>query len=265
MPDVSQDVTQSVTHWKDIAITFAATYGLSLAGGIIILIVGWKGAGWAHRIVDSVLKRTHKVDPTVRHFLASLVRYVILGFTILAVLDRFGIQTASIIAMLGAAGLAIGLALQGTLTNIAAGLMLMLFRPFKVGDHVDVGGQSGTVRGIDLFVTELVTDENVQILMPNTNVWGQSIVNRSHYATRRFDLALPVPSTEVTRAIEMAEKAVAGESKVLKDPKPEIITAEMTGKSVTVVVRVWCNREDFATVRADLIRNLRSALDAAGL
>lgn len=259
------DVTQSVTHWSDIVLAFATTYGFSLAGGIVILIIGWKAAGWIHRIVDNVLSRTHKVDPTVRHFLASLVRYVILGFTLLAVLDRFGIQTASIIAMLGAAGLAIGLALQGTLTNIAAGIMLMLFRPFKVGDHVDVGGQSGMVRSIDLFITELVTDDNIQILLPNTTVWGQSIVNRSHYPTRRFDLALPVPSVEVARAIEVAEKAVQGESRILKDPKPEIITAEMTGKSVTVVVRVWCNREDYGTVRAHLIRDLRAALDVAGL
>jgi small conductance mechanosensitive channel len=259
------DVTQSVTHWRDIALTFAATYGLSLAGGIIILIVGWKAAGWAHRIIDRILSRTHKVDATVRHFLASLVRYAILGFTVLAVLDRFGIQTASIIAMLGAAGLAIGLALQGTLTNIAAGIMLMLFRPFKVGDQVEVGGQSGIVRGIDLFVTELVTEENVQILIPNTAVWGQSIVNRSHYATRRFDLALPVPSTEMSRAIEIAEKAVNGESKILKEPKPDITTAEMTGKSVTVIVRVWCDRDNYTAARADLIRSLRMAFDSAGL
>ena len=259
------DVTQSVTHWSDIVLAFATTYGFSLAGGIIILIIGWKVADWAHRIVGNILDRTHKVDATVRHFLASLVRYVILGFTILAVLDRFGIQTASIIAMLGAAGLAIGLALQGTLTNIAAGVMLMLFRPFKVGDQVDVGGQSGIIRSIDLFITELVTEDNIQILLPNTTVWGQPIVNRSHYPTRRFDLALAVPSTEMPRAIEVAEKAIQGEGQILKDPKPEIITAEMTGKSVTVVARVWCQREHYGAVRANLIRNLRAAFDAAGL
>lgn len=259
------DVTQSVTRWTDIVLGFAATYGLSLAGGIVILIVGWKAAGWSSRIVTQMLARTKKVDPTIRHFLGSLVRYVILGFTILAVLDRFGIQTASIIAMLGAAGLAIGLALQGTLTNIAAGIMLMLFRPFKVGDQVDAAGQSGTVKAIDLFVTEMVTDDNVQILLPNTKVWGESIVNRSFYPTRRVDLTVTVASTDVDRAITLAEETLKGEARLQGDPEPEVVTSDMAGKSVTILVRAWCHRQDYWGVRSNLIRSLRNAFDAAGL
>jgi small conductance mechanosensitive channel len=261
MPDVSQ----TATHWSDLVLAFAATYGLSLAGGIIILVIGWKAAGWAHRIIDRILIRTKKVDPTVRHFLASLVRYVILGFTMLAVLDRFGIQTASIIAMLGAAGLAIGLALQGTLTNIAAGIMLMLFRPFKVGDDVDVAGQSGTVRSIDLFVTELVSEHNTQILLPNTKVWGDSIVNRSHYPMRRIDVSLPVPSADVDRALDVAETAMVGETGILAEPKPEVVTSDMAGKTVTILVRAWCRSEDHGRARVNMIRRLRAAFDAADL
>lgn len=259
------DATQSFDHWTDAVLTFAATYGLSLAGGIVILIVGWKAAGWTGNIVNRMLSRTKKIDATIRQFLASLARYVILGFTILAVLDRFGIQTASIIAMLGAAGLAIGLALQGTLTNIAAGLMLMLFRPFKVGDHIDAAGKSGMVRAIDLFVTELVTDDNVQILLPNTKVWGDSIVNRSFYPTRCVDLTLAVGSTDMDRALKIAEDAVKSESRVQTDPPPEIATSEMAGKSVTILVRAWCLRDDYAKVRSSLIRSLRTAFDQAGL
>jgi small conductance mechanosensitive channel len=259
------DVTQSVTHWTDIVLAFAATYGLSLAGGIVILIVGWKAAGWSAAIVNRMLARTKKVDATIRHFLASLVRYAILAFTVLAVLDRFGIQTASIIAMLGAAGLAIGLALQGTLTNIAAGLMLMLFRPFKVGDQVDAAGQSGTVRAIDLFVTELVTDDNVQVLLPNTKVWGDSIVNRSVYPTRRVDLTVTVGSADIDRAMNLAEEALKGETRIQAEPKPEVVTSDMAGKSVTILVRAWCRRDDYASVRSHLIRSLRTALDNAGL
>jgi small conductance mechanosensitive channel len=261
MPEISQ----TAVHWSDTVLAFAATYGLSLAGGIVILIVGWKIAEWAHRIVDRILARARKVDPTVRQFLASLVRYAILGFTVLAVLDRFGIQTASIIAMLGAAGLAIGLALQGTLTNIAAGIMLMLFRPFKVGDHVDIGGHSGIVRTVNLFVTEIVTEENMQVLIPNRKVWDDSIVNRSHYPTGRIDISLPVASADVDRAIGVAEKAVGRESRILDQPKPEVITSDVSGKTVTILVRIWCRSEDHWRVRADLIRSLRAAFDAAEL
>jgi small conductance mechanosensitive channel len=259
------DVNQTAVHWSDAVLAFAATYGLSLVGGIVILVVGWKAADWSRRIVARVLAKTQKVDPTIRQFLASLTRYAILGFTVLAVLDRFGIQTASIIAMLGAAGLAIGLALQGTLSNIAAGIMLMLFRPFRVGDFVDVAAHSGTVRGIDLFVTELVTEENVQVLIPNTKVWGDSIVNRSRYATRRIEVPLPVASTEVDRALDIAERTVADMSGILDDPKPEAVTSEVSGKTVTILVRAWCSSEDHWRVRADMIRRLRAAFDEAGL
>lgn len=259
------DVTQTAAHWSDLIIAFAATYGLSLAGGLLILAVGWKVAGWAHRIVDSVLSRARKLDATLRHFLASLVRYAILAFTLLAALDRVGIQTASLIAMLGAAGLAIGLALQGTLSNLAAGVMLMLFRPFKVGDHVSVAGHTGTVRGIDLFVTELTADDNVQILLPNTKVWGDAIVNRSHYGTRRVEVTLPVASTDVDRAIEVAENTIVGDRRFLPEPKPEVVTSDMVGKTVTILVQAWCRNEDYARARVEAIRTLRTAFDAAGL
>jgi small conductance mechanosensitive channel len=259
------EVNQTAVHWSETVLAFAATYGLSLAGGIVILVVGWKAADWSARIVSGILSRTRKVDPTIRHFLTSLSRYAILGFTVLAVLDRFGIQTASIIAMLGAAGLAIGLALQGTLSNIAAGIMLMLFRPFKVGEHVEVAGHSGTVCGIDLFVTELVTEDNIQVLMPNTKVWGDSIVNRSHYATRRIEVALPVASSEVDRAFALAEQAVVGTNGVLDDPKPEVVTSDVSGKTVTVLARAWCRSEEHWRVRAGLIRKLRTAFDEANL
>ena len=140
-----------------------ATYGLSVVGAIAVLIVGWMLAKWLSRLADRMLGKTEKVDATLRKFLVSVVKYLVLIFTVVATLNQFGVQTTSIIAVLGAASLAIGLALQGTLSNVAAGVMLLLFRPFKVGDYVVAGGLSGTVKEINLFVTEMATPDNVKL------------------------------------------------------------------------------------------------------
>ncbi|MFO0995864.1 MAG: mechanosensitive ion channel [Alphaproteobacteria bacterium] len=260
------DVSQSVTKWGDQVWTFVATYGLAVAGGLVILIVGWKVSIWAADATDRVLGRSAKIDTTLRRFLASLVRYVILAFTGLAMLDRLGIQTASFIAVFGAAGLAIGLALQGTLTNIAAGVMLMLFRPFKVGDRVEIGGQTGTVRAIDLFVTELATDDNAQILMPNSKIWGDSIINHSYHAKRRVDVSLAIEnSKDMARAIEIAKRVAQQAANIATEPPPAVATSEVAGRAVTVLVSVWCPTEKLREVKFALIQDLRQALDAAGL
>jgi small conductance mechanosensitive channel len=260
------DVSHSVSKWGDQVWAFAAAYGLSVAGGLIILFVGWKAASWAADGTERALGRSAKVDATLRRFLASLVRYAVLAFTGLAMLDRLGVQTASLIAVFGAAGLAIGFALQGTLTNIAAGVMLMLFRPFKVGDRVEVGGQSGTIRAIDLFVTELASDDNAQILMPNTKVWGDSIINHSFHSKRRVDVTLSIEnSKDMARAIEIAARVASHAPAVLDDPKPTVATSEIAGRAVTLLVSVWCPTERQRDVKFALIRDLRMAFDAVGL
>src|SRR5262245_27354841 len=138
-----QDAQNTVMAMWDQAVSFLTAYGLSALGGVLILIIGWTIAGWASRAVDATLARVHRIDITLRRFIASLLRYLILTFTVLAVLSQFGVQTASLIAVFGAAGLAIGLALQGTLANLAAGVMILIFRPFKIGDEVDAGGHKG--------------------------------------------------------------------------------------------------------------------------
>lgn len=145
-------------------------YGLNILGAIVILIIGRMVAGWAKSTTAKWLERSGKVDQTIRDFLSNCARYVVLIFTLIMVLSQFGIETTSLIAIFGAAGLAIGLALQGTLSNVAAGVMLLIFRPFKVGDYVEAAGIAGTVKSITLFVTELATPDNVQILSPNASV-----------------------------------------------------------------------------------------------
>ena len=173
------------------------TYGLKVIGAILILLIGRVIANWAKGKVAYLLERSGKVDQTLKGFLSSFVRYLVLIVTFLAVLSQFGIETTSVIAVIGAASLAIGLALQGTLSNVAAGVMLLVFRPFKVGDYVEAGGTAGTVKDIRLFFSELATPDNVQILVPNSQVWGTVVKNYSHHATRRVSNVRLVPIADI--------------------------------------------------------------------
>ena len=173
-------------------ITIITTYGLNIIGAILILLVGRMAASWVAQAVDAMLQKSGKVDETLRPFFANFAKYVVLIITVLAVLSQFGIETTSLIAVLGAASLAIGLALQGTLSNVAAGVMLLIFRPFKVGQYVETAGIAGTVKSITLFATELATPDNVQILAPNSQVWGTIVKNYSFHSTRRVDLVMSI-------------------------------------------------------------------------
>lgn len=167
-------------------------YGLNVVGAIVILIIGWLIAGWAAKLVRHYGERSERFDETVVLVLVRLVRLAILAFTIIAVLHRFGVQAASIVAVLGAAGLAVGLALQGPLSNVAAGVMILVLRPFKVGQAVDINGTSGTVEDIDLFMTRLLSFDGVPTYLPNGQVWGNVIKNFSQSTTRRVDLILGI-------------------------------------------------------------------------
>lgn len=261
-----QDIQGSTNTVIEQITSLLTTYGLSVVGAILILIVGWTFAGWAARATRRALERTEKVDEMLRGFFASLVRYFILTVAILAVLSEFGVQTASLIAVLGAAGLAIGLALQGTLSNLAAGVMLLLFRPFRVGQYVEAGGQAGTVKSVDLFVTELATPDNVQILIPNGQVWGSAVVNYSHHETRRVDFLLGIAyEDDIAKAAQTIETAIKGESRCLKDPEPMVVVGELADNSVNMIVRVWCNSADYWNVKFDLTRQFKEALDQAGI
>jgi small conductance mechanosensitive channel len=168
-------------------------YGLNAIYAILLLALGWYLSGAAQRFVARVLNVGHRVDPLVTVFAASVTRYGVLAIVGIAALQLFGIQTASLVAVLGATSLAIGLALQGTLSNLAAGVMLLLFRPFHIGDNVEVGGKAGKVRSLSLFMTELVAPDNTQILLPNGQVWGAAVINHSAYpGTGEVKVTFPV-------------------------------------------------------------------------
>jgi small conductance mechanosensitive channel len=198
-------------------------YGLNAIYAMLLLALGWYLSGTMQRFVTRVLSVTHRVDPLVTLFVGSLVRYGVLAVVGIAVLQLFGIQTASLVAVLGATSLAIGLALQGTLSNLAAGVMLLLFRPFHIGDDVEVAGKAGKVKSLSLFMTELVALDNTQILLPNGQVWGAAIVNHSAYpGTGEIKVAFPVPAGAANTLADRILKELRNDSRIDDHAQPVV-------------------------------------------
>ncbi|MBS7545997.1 mechanosensitive ion channel [Ancylobacter oerskovii] len=239
-------------------------YGLNILYAIGLIVVGWWLATFVERMVLRALGATRRIDLTVAGFLGSIARYTVLVFVGVAVLQRFGIQTTSIIAVLGATSLAIGLALQGTLSNLAAGVMLLLFRPFKLGDSVEVAGVAGTVKGLSLFTTELASGTNVQVLIPNAKVWGSNIVNNSVYGQRQLALTLELPGTADAEAT-MAEAVdyLKNDARVLASPGPSAAVSKLLLDRVEITVSAWTASGDEGSVKAALTRHLRGRQMAA--
>jgi small conductance mechanosensitive channel len=239
-------------------------YGLNVLYALGILVIGWWVASFVERVVTRGLSTTRRIDPTVTGFLASIARYGVLVFVGVAVLQRFGIQTTSIIAVLGATSLAIGLALQGTLSNVAAGVMLLLFRPFKVGDAVEVAGRSGTVKGLSLFTTELASGDNVQVLIPNGQVWGAPIVNNSAYGARHFSFALELkPDAGVEAVMEEGLTFLRADPRVQQEPGPSASISKMALDRVEITFSGWASSSTAGAARGELIQRLRAKLRPA--
>lgn len=248
------DVSSLVVEW-----------GVSVLGALILFVVGrWVAA----RLRDMTRRASDRadVDPTLSGFLSVAVYWLILAFVIVAVLGIFGIPTASFVALLGAAGLAIGLAFQGTFSNFASGVMLLLFRPISVDDYVEVGGTAGTVQRISIFSTILDTPDNVRTIVPNSEIFGQTIKNYSANDTRRIDLVVGVDyGDDLQRAHDTILGIVEAEDRVLEEPAPVVAVDELGASSVDFVVRPWVATSDYWTVRRDLVRALKEGLEAADL
>jgi len=243
-----------------------ATYGINVVGALVIIVVGFMVAGWARRTLERALSRSGKMDATLVRFFGSLVRYAIIAFVIIAALQQFGVEATSLVAVFGAAGLAIGLALQGTLSNVAAGVMLLMFRPFKIGDFVDIGGKTGTVKEVGLFTTELATGDNVKIIMPNGQIWGQAIANFSANPTRRVDLMMGIDyGDNIDTAMATINRVIGEETRALTDQDSTVAVAELADSSVNIVVRDWVNAADYWGVRWDLTKKLKEQLEADGI
>lgn len=241
-------------------------YGLNLLAAILILIAGMVIAGWLSRVVQRRLGGIKRFDKTLIPVLSQIARYAVLVFTLILVLAEFGVQTASIIAVLGAAGLAIGLALQGTLQNVAAGMMLLMLRPFQVGDFISTSAGSGTVEEIGIFITTLRTAQGIYVAAPNSQIWSDSITNFSRYPNRRLDLDIGISyDDDIDKARDVILKLAKADERVNDDPEPIVIVTGLGDSSVNLQLRAWIKRTEFWDANFDLTRKSKYALDKAGI
>lgn len=242
------------------------SWGMNILLAIVILVIGL----WiSKRVQNAIIKLSEKspqLDDTLFKFLASIVRWIIMAFVIIAVLGRFGIETTSIVALLGAGGLAVGLALQGAMSNAAAGVMLMIFRPYKVGDFVDAGGHFGNVEEVGIFTTNLQTFDNQQIVIPNGKIWGEKIVNHSHHPVRGVEMKFNVAyDDDIVKAKAVIHKVLADHPHIKSDPSPFVEVETLSERSAELVVRPFTDGAHYFDVRYSVPEMIMKALGAAGM
>jgi len=237
-------------------------FATQILAGIVTIIAGFWLAGKASRLVVDSISKIERIDITIVPMIGALIRYAGMTLTLVVALGKFGVETTSIIAVLGAAGLAIGLALQGTLSNVAAGLMLVFLRPFKIGDWIEAAGMSGTVREIGLFTTIIDTFDRVYISVPNSAIWSANIINHSRYAQRRLDLDIGIAYESNLDDAEAALMSLAQDPRILPDPAPRFLVVSYADSAIIVRLRVYAKYADFFDLGYDLHRQLKDAMAA---
>ena len=254
MEQIVEDVIQVV-----------AKYGLQVIGALLILIFGRIGAGIARKVTRKAMDKAG-VDPTITGFVKQFAYIIVIVVAVLASLSKFGIQTTSFVAVLGAAGFAIGFALQGSLSHFAAGVMLLAFRPIRVGDFVEAGGVSGTVKEIKLFTTIMATPDNVHMVVPNSKIFNDTIKNYSVNESRRVDLTIGIGyGDSIDRAMEVLLEVMRADDRIIKEPSPQIVVVDLGDSSVNLLVRCWTKRADFWGVKCDLTKNIKENFDIQGI
>ena len=240
-------------------------YGLKIIAAVIVFVVG----RWIAKLLKNVTQKVmtkKNVDPTVVSFLVNLIYIALLTFVVLAALGQLGIQTTSFIAVIGAAGLAIGLALQGSLANFAAGFLMIIFRPFKVGDLIEAAGVLGVVEEIQVFTTQLKTPDNKTIIIPNAKLTADNITNFTAKATRRVDLVCGIGyGDDIEKVKKVLSDILAQDERILKDPPPTIAVVELADSSVNFVVRPWVKTADYWNVYFDTTENIKKRFDSEGI
>ena len=246
-------------------VALATAWGLKVIAAVAILVVGLWLAKRLRRGFETMLAK-REVDATLTGFLASLVYGALVVFVVIAAVGQLGVQTTSFVAVVGAAGLAVGLALQGSLSNFASGVLLIVFKPFKAGDFIKAGGEAGTVVQVGILTTELRTPDNIQIIMPNSAVMGGSITNVSAHDTRRVDMTVGVGyGDDLNKAKQVIERLLAADDRVLAEPAPQVAVANLGESSVDFVVRPWVKSGDYWTVKFDFTKAVKEAFDAEGI
>jgi small conductance mechanosensitive channel len=232
-------------------------YAPPILGALLVLFAGWTIANWLRRFVTGGLEKT-KIDATLKPVIASIVRYIVLALTLMVVLQQFGVQTASLLALLGTIGLAIGLALQGTLSNVAAGLMLLFLRPFEVGDHVEAGGAEGIVLGIDLFHTNLRTTDGVDIVIPNGSILSGTIKNMSTFPERIITTSLTLPpEADPAKALAIIRQSMAAQPTIDPTKESSVAIRSITAGGAELQIGAWVKNEDYRDTRTALLLDIK--------
>ena len=261
IPTSVEDVNQIWSQLQDIV----TVWGLKVIAAIAIFIIGRWIAKLVRRGVMRMMERA-KVDATIIGFVSNIAYITLLAFVVIAALGQLGIQTTSFIAILGAAGLAIGLALQGSLANFAAGFLMIIFRPFKVGDFIEGAGVAGVVEEMQIFTTTLKTGDNKIIIVPNAKLSGDNIINYSARETRRVDMTVGVAyDADLSKVKEVLNDIISKEERILADPAPQVAVAELADSSVNFIVRVWTSTSDYWGVKFAVTETVKNRFDAEGI
>ncbi len=254
-----------IAEYTDIAIEYGSIYGLKVVAAIAIFIIGKIVARSITKLVRKALEK-NKVDQTLISFIGNIAYSLMLTFVVIAALSNVGIETSSLAAIIAAAGLAIGLALQGSLSNLAAGVMLIIFRPLKIGDFVEAGGATGVVEDVNIFTTRLKTGDNKAVIVPNSAITGGSITNYSMNATRRVDLVFGCGYNDDLKKVKsVLQRIVSEDERILKDPAVTIAVSELADSSVNFVVRPWVATADYWGVYFDLTEKVKLEFDKEGI
>jgi small conductance mechanosensitive channel len=263
------DLAQTISDlglFTTVTLTAAAEFVPHLIAALAVLAIGYIVAGWAHRALYRVLERAGHLDATLIPVLTAVIRYAILVFVIVAALSQLGVQTTSVLAILGAAGLAIGLALQGTLQNIAAGIMLLWLRPFRVGDYVEVPAVAGTVEELGLFASRLRTWDGIYRFVPNSELWNKILTNYTRNATRLILIEFGIAyEDDIAAGRRVLKEHAEAHPKVLRKPEVAVVPLSLSDSAVVLQLRAWSNTADFWDTRWDLTEGGKKALEAAGL
>jgi small conductance mechanosensitive channel len=240
-------------------------YSPKVLYALVILIAGWYAIKFILRIINKLLNSRH-VDKTLQAFLGNLLGWGLKGLLLIAVISKLGVDTTALAAVMAAAGLGLGLALQGSLANFAGGILIILFKPFRVDDLIDAQGEIGVVKDIQLFTTQILTPSNKRVIIPNGTLANSNIINLSAEGTLRVDLTVGVGYDEdIKKTKEVLMKVLTSHPKVLKDPLPTVDVSELADSSVNFAVRPWCTVEDYWAVYFGVTENCKLALDAAGI
>lgn len=259
------NVVQELSGFQDHLVTLSIDWGARLVAAIVILIVGWMIGNWVNRRFENL----RRLDDTLKNFLGGFFKYTIIFIAVITVIGLFGIPMASLLAVLGAAGLAIGLALQGTLANVASGVMLLILRPFNVGDYITWGNEGGTVKSLGLFGTELAMADNVYVFAPNSRIWGNEIRNFSRNMLRRQDILVSISyGDDLGQAIKTINSVLDSDERIIKDPedkKPQVVSDTLGDYSTSLIIRFWSNNSDYWSLRWDVTQNVKESLEAQGI